>query len=99
MIRVEITPTSLSVTGHARAAPYGQDIVCAGVSALVQTFSAAAGAFAGDALEASEKPGEARYSWAGEPSAELALLVDSLCLGLCRMADSYPEYVTVTCTR
>lgn len=99
MILIAITPASLAVTGHARAAPYGQDIVCAGVSALVQAFSAAAEAFTDDRLEAREEPGRAVYSWAREPTRELALLIDSLYLGLCRMAESYPEYISVTCTR
>ena len=39
MIRIQITPTSLSATGHAGYNP-GNDIVCAAVSALVQTFEA-----------------------------------------------------------
>ena len=29
--------TDFTITGHAEAGPYGQDIVCAGVSAIMQT--------------------------------------------------------------
>lgn len=42
MIKIEIVRNSdqamvgFSVTGHAYAAPHGQDIVCAGISALTQ---------------------------------------------------------------
>ena len=43
MIKIEIVRNSdqamvgFSVTGHANTAPHGQDIVCAGISALTQT--------------------------------------------------------------
>jgi len=43
MINIEIVRNSdqamvgFSVTGHANTAPHGQDIVCAGISALTQT--------------------------------------------------------------
>lgn len=36
MINVKITPNGFTCTGHADSAPYGSDIVCAAVSALVQ---------------------------------------------------------------
>lgn len=37
MIRVSITENAVNVTGHADYAPRGHDIVCAAVSAIVQT--------------------------------------------------------------
>ena len=43
MIKIEIVRNAdqamvgFSVTGHANTAPHGQDIVCAGISALTQT--------------------------------------------------------------
>jgi uncharacterized protein YsxB (DUF464 family) len=43
MIKIKIVRNSdqamigFSVTGHANTGPHGQDIVCAGVSALTQT--------------------------------------------------------------
>ena len=99
MIIIEFTPTSLSVTGHARAAPYGQDIVCAGISTLVQTLAVSAEALATDDLNVSLEPGEAFISWAREPTKELSLLIDSFALGCSLMADSYPDYIQITCTR
>lgn len=42
MIQVKVCskPGNVSITlnGHANSAPYGQDLVCAGVSTLVQTM-------------------------------------------------------------
>lgn len=40
MIRIDLTKQqselrSLKITGHANSAPYGEDLVCAGVSAIV----------------------------------------------------------------
>ena len=38
MIKITITDNQISVIGHAEYAPHGQDIVCAAVSNLLQTF-------------------------------------------------------------
>ena len=38
MIRINIVPNGLSATGHANYAKSGEDIVCAGVSTLLQTL-------------------------------------------------------------
>lgn len=90
MIRWENSETRLSVTGHAGQAPHGQDIVCAGVSALVQT------------LYWSLK--ETRSKLKAEPfcgnftldktglDEEGKILVRSFCLGMDLMKKSYPEY-------
>lgn len=98
MISITISPTFLSVYGHAGYNP-GNDIVCAGVSALVQTFEAAAKEFTTDRLESSMQDGNAVISWPRAPTKELSLLIDSTCLGLLRMAGSYPDNIKVTCTR
>lgn len=98
MIRIQITPTSLSATGHAGYNP-GNDIVCAAVSALVQTFEASAREFTTDEIRSSLQDGNAVISWPRAPTAELKLLIDSTCLGLIRLAGSYPENIKVTCTR
>lgn len=98
MIHVTITPVSLSVKGHAGYNP-GNDIVCAAVSALVQAFEASAKEFTTDEIKSSLRDGDAVISWARAPTAELSLLIDSLYLGLCMMAESFPENITVTGTR
>ena len=98
MIYVTITPVALSVQGHAGYNP-GNDIVCAAVSALVQTFEASAREFTTDEIKSSLKDGDAVISWPRAPTAELSLLIDSLYLGLCMMAESYPNNVSVSSTR
>lgn len=35
MIQIDIWSNALQVSGHADSAPYGQDLVCAGVSSIV----------------------------------------------------------------
>lgn len=99
MIHVTIAPESLSVTGHAKAAPYGQDIVCAGVSVLVQTFERSAREFTTDKTSASLEEGDAMITWPRAPTKELRVLIDSAVLGLTWLAETYPEYISVTCTR
>ena len=37
MIRINITKTGINIEGHAEYAEHGQDIVCAAVSAILQT--------------------------------------------------------------
>ena len=98
MINVTITPTSLSVKGHAGYNP-GNDIVCSAVSALVQTFEASAREFTTDEIKSSLQDGDAVISWPRAPTRELSLLIDSLYLGLCMMAASYPNNVSVSSTR
>lgn len=98
MIRVDVTPVSISVSGHAGYNP-GNDIVCSAVSALVQTFEASVREFTTDEIISSLEDGDAVISWPRAPTRELSLLIDSLYLGLCMMAESYPENITVSCTR
>ena len=40
MITIESSEGCITITGHADYAPHGQDIVCAAVSTLAQTFVA-----------------------------------------------------------
>lgn len=98
MINITIAPAQLTVTGHAGYNP-GNDIVCAAVSALVQTFEAAAREFTTDEISSSMKDGDAVITWPRAPTKELSLLIDSTCLGLVRMAGAYPDNIKITCTR
>ena len=98
MIRVNITPVSISVCGHA-GYNHGNDIVCSAVSALVQTFEASAMEFTTDEIISSLEDGDAVIAWPRAPTKELSLLIDSLYLGLCMMAESYPNNVSVSSTQ
>jgi uncharacterized protein YsxB (DUF464 family) len=98
MINVTITPTSLSVKGHAGYNP-GNDIVCAAVSALVQTFEQSARDLTTDTITSSMEDGDAVITWPRAPTKELTILIDSAFLGLSSIADTFPQYVSVTSTR
>ena len=59
MIEVKVRKNHIEVSGHAGHAPPGQDIVCAGVSALVQTLLASIDSLAGDKIKYVVSPGRA----------------------------------------
>jgi uncharacterized protein YsxB (DUF464 family) len=40
MIRVNLTPSKIEISGHANYAEHGKDIVCAGVSTIFQLCQA-----------------------------------------------------------
>ena len=71
-------------TGHARYADVGQDIVCAGVSALVINTINSVENLTENAAEAEsdEETGEIRFRFKGQADANGKLLMDSLVLGL-----------------
>ncbi len=71
-------------TGHARYADVGQDIVCAGVSALVINTINSVENLTENMAEAQsdEETGEIRFHFEGQPDASGKLLMDSLVLGL-----------------
>lgn len=98
MINVTITPTSLSVKGHAGYNP-GNDIVCAAVSALVQTFEQSARDLTTDTIISSMEDGDAVITWPRAPTAELTVLIDATFIGLSSLAETFPQYVSVTGTR
>lgn len=95
MIEVTILPRELLVAGHARAAPPGQDIVCAAVSALTETLAAALDALTEDKVNIEKQSGLFRLRY-GNLSREAQILVDSFFVGICGIADSYPEYVKIS---
>ena len=98
MISITITPESLSVQGHA-GYNAGNDIVCAAVSALVQTFEVSAKEFTTDCIKSSLQDGCAVIAWPRAPTRELKLLIDSFTLGLMQVSAAYPDNVSITCTR
>lgn len=94
MITISIAETSIHVLGHARAAPPGQDIVCAAVSTLVQTLANALESFTDDVIKIDMQPGRAVVEYKDLSEAG-RFLVDSFFLGFCDIAAEYPEYVTI----
>lgn len=94
MIEVNRSGSGLTIQGHAGFAPHGQDIVCAAVSALVQTFCASVEELTADPIKADFSPGEAVIQY-GNLSDSAKLLEDSLFVGLKMIADNYPDHVRV----
>lgn len=95
MIVVQKDRHGVTITGHANYGPPGKDIVCAAVSALVQTLEASVEQLTADHLDVEYRAGFARISYDGNLSEETFLLLDSFFVGIQRIADTYPQYVRI----
>lgn len=89
MITVTVNSDRIDIRGHARAGPYGQDIVCAAVSALVQTLEQAIRELTNDTIDCEIGPGYFNLITKHLSSAAW-LLVDAFLLGIFQIAESYP---------
>lgn len=79
MIEVKIRPDEITLFGHANYAVAGQDIVCAGATALVQTLIRSIEDLTEDKIEYSISPGWADIKY-GNLSEKAKTLVDSFLL-------------------
>ncbi len=86
-----------SISGHAGYADSGKDIICAAVSTLSINTVNSIEAFTEDKFEASvdEKTGMLTCSFPEKISAESALLVDSLLLGLRGIEHDYTDHTYI----
>ena len=94
MIEVKIRPDEITLFGHANYAVAGQDIVCAGETALVQTLIRSIEDLTEDKIEYSISPGWADIKY-GNLSEKAKTLVDSFFVGICMIADEYPDCVRI----
>ena len=94
MIAVCVRKGRITVSGHADFAEAGKDIVCAGVTALIQTLIKSIGDLTEDKIEYEISPGRADIH-CRDPSEEGKLLVDSFFLGICGIAQDFPEHVKI----
>lgn len=94
MIEVRIRPERIEISGHAGYAEPGKDIVCAGVTALTQTLIQSIDDLTDDEIEYRISPGkvEVEYRNLSEKS---KTLVDSFFVGICLIAEEFPEHVKV----
>lgn len=87
----------VTVTGHAGAAPHGEDLVCAAVSALVGTLAEAVRRLErnrqAENVEIRLFAGDAEVSFDSEYECLVNSVVDTVCLGLECLAKAYPQYV------
>lgn len=86
--------TAFSVTGHAHTAPRGQDIVCAGVSALTQTAFLGLSQHLERQVSFVMKSGELALEIA-EPDELTSAILETMVLGLQEIAQNYPTSVQI----
>lgn len=95
MIAVNVQRDGIVVSGHAGYAEPGKDIVCAGVTTLVQTLVKSLKDLTGDQIQYSIRPGMADIYFKNLSEAG-KLLVDSFFLGICSIEQDFPQYITIT---
>lgn len=98
MIEVRIRPEYIEISGHAGYAEPGKDIVCAAVTALTQTLIQSiddlTDDLTDDEIEYRISPGKAEIEYRNL-SEKSKTLVDSFFVGICLIAEEFPEYVKV----
>lgn len=94
MIEVTVRSDHITVTGHAGYAQPGKDIVCAGVTALVQGLIGSIESLTADKIEYGISPGRVDIKY-GNLSEKAKTLVDSFFIGICKIADEFPAYVQI----
>ena len=95
MIEVHRYNNGITVTGHANYAEHGKDIVCAGVSTLVQTLIQSVEELTADKIQYDMQPGTVHIKfWClSDPT---RALIDAFFIGIKLIADKYPEHVKLT---
>lgn len=94
MIEVSVHEGEIKISGHANYAVFGSDIVCAGVTALAQTLIKSIEDLTDDKIEYEISPGRVDIKY-GDLSEKSRALVDSFFIGICMIADEFPEYVRI----
>jgi uncharacterized protein len=97
MIKVTLLVTdkgfaSLEAKGHADSAPYGQDLICAAISAIILGgFNALTDDVASYDVEA--KPGHACLKSLKTPSQHDSIVLEAIVKQIESVAESYPDNV------
>lgn len=94
MIAVSVRKDGITVFGHANYAEVGKDIVCAGVTALVQGLIRSMESLTRDQIQYDIASGRTDIEF-GDLSEAGKLLVDSFFIGVCQIADEFPDYVRI----
>lgn len=93
MIVLQRTTGHIAVHGHSGYAPFGQDIVCEAVSALVQTYVASLVKLTDEDPKYTMAPGSADIDNPHSP--EGFLLMQSFLLGMNMLAEAYPDNIKI----
>ena len=94
MIDISIRSDGITISGHAGYAPAGQDIVCAGVSALTQTLIKSIEDLTSDKIKYKISPGGVDIEYRNL-SEKAKTLVDSFFVGILMIADEFPDNVRI----
>lgn len=93
-VEVTVRKDEIKISGHANYAVSGSDIVCAGVTAHVQTLIKSIKDLTDDKIEYEISPGRVDIKY-GNLSEKSKTLVDSFFIGICMIAEEFPEYVRI----
>jgi uncharacterized protein YsxB (DUF464 family) len=93
--RVEENTHTLTVYGHANYAEYGKDIVCAGVSSIVQALIGwiEENHYKANCISVDTSGSEVIISCEG--GEDIAAVFGMTVVGLEQIADSYPDHVQI----
>lgn len=94
MIEVTVREDEITISGHANYAACGQDIICAGVTALARTLIKSTLDLTEDKIKYEISPGRVDIKY-GNPSEKAKTLVDSFFIGICMIANEFPDYVRI----
>lgn len=94
MIEATVRKDEIKISGHANYAASGSDIVCAGVTAHAQTLIKSIEDLTDDKIEYEISPGRVDIKY-GNLSEKSKTLVDSFFIGICMIADEFPEHVRI----
>lgn len=102
MIKVKIFRNSIGkisgfkVTGHANTAPHGQDIVCAGVSALTQTAILGIAKHLQRKITYDVKNGNLELNLLGNPDELTDAIFETMLLGLVEIEKINPKNIKIS---
>lgn len=93
--RVEETTHTLTVLGHANYDEYGKDIVCAGISSIVQALIGwlEENYYKANCISVNPKEGEVIVSCEG--GEDVAAVFQMASIGLEQIADCYPAHMQI----
>lgn len=95
---IEARITGFRVTGHAGTAPRGQDIVCAGVSALTQSALLGLERWAERRISVTVESGKLTLNLIDEPDSLTQAILETMVLGLTEIVNIYPQSVSLVST-
>ena len=101
MINIEIVRSSdqamvgFSVTGHANTAPHGQDIVCAGISALTQTAVLGLDRQLKKKIHVKITNGHLKMNLLDKPDALTNAVLETMLIGLTEIGNLNPQSVHI----